>query len=120
MSQPITKNQAPMAGWDELLLALLVITLLALGYGALNDHPWQDILLVSWFVHGWLLMLTLLGKLSKPPAYHLLTEAQRRRYRRIAFVSFVLVLIVDAVLPLLWWGALGDPFLLGMLGVLVF
>lgn len=109
-----------MAGWDELLLALLVATVLALGYGLLRGHPWQDVLLVAWFVYGWSFMVTLLNKLCKPPAYHLLTERQRRRLRRIVFVVFIVVAIVDAALPLLWWDALTDPFMLGLTGVLLF
>jgi hypothetical protein len=109
-----------MAGWDEMLVALLVITVLAIGYGFLFDHPWQVMLLLSWFLHGWLLMLTLLGKLSKPPAYHLLTEAQRRHFRDVAFKVFVGVLIVDAALPLWWWGDLTEPFMLFLTGIFVF
>lgn len=37
-----------MAGWDELLLALLAITIGALGYGFLRGHSWQEVLIVSW------------------------------------------------------------------------
>lgn len=109
-----------MAGWDEILIFGVVFLLGALGYGVVRGHPWQDVLLFWWFLYGWLLMLTLLGKLSKPPAYHLLTETQRRRFRRISFVVFIVVSIVDAALPLLWWDALTDPFLLGLMGVLLF